>query len=77
MAQLMNNKADIPEWKLEMSKRFISRTIFGDGFNEHVRRLSKELATKEDTKETLVNKIVCVRPVLRRIKTIHSDTIVS
>ena len=78
MAQIWNKKVDIPEWKLEMSKRFISRTIFGDGFNEIGRRLSKELkANDEGTKieESHENKIVCIRPVLRRIKTVHGGDI--
>ena len=77
MAQIWKTKVDIPEWKLEMSRRFISRTIFGDGFSEESRRQSKEMKAKEDkenvVEKTLVNKIKCIRPVLRRIKTVRGD----
>ena len=82
MAQIWNNtKVDIPEWKLEMSKRFISRTIFGDGFDEEGRRKSKEIKAKEDKEKeeepSFVKKIICIRPVLRRIKTVHADVMLS
>merc|ERR1719378_1076623 len=86
-----NGNLSMEDWKVEMAKKFIQRSIFNDNYEELNEKQNddamKEVIQKsEDNNEesprikkeyssiTQVEKIRTIRPQLRRVKTVHSDT---
>ena len=81
----MTNKTEalnIPEWKIDMSRNFIKRTIFADGFDDEFFQKLKEInspaKSNAPSEEEIVEvngkkEIIPLRPKLVRIKTSRGD----
>merc|ERR1719348_279802 len=86
-----NNNLSMEDWKVEMAKKFIQRSIFNDNYEELNEKQNddamKEVIQKSENNNeesprikkeyssvTQVEKIRTIRPQLRRVKTVHSDT---